>query len=72
MAPTCDQVAECLGLDVGTVLGYLNRTRIRRPEVYADLKLLRGRQQCEWQVGAVKRVAAHSADWLRKQANRQY
>jgi hypothetical protein len=25
-------------------LGYLNRIRVRRPEAYADLMLLRGRQ----------------------------
>jgi hypothetical protein len=72
MAPTYDQVAEYLGLHVGTVLSYLNRIRVRRPEVYADLMLLRGRQLGERHLGALKRAAAHSAAWHRKQANRRY
>jgi hypothetical protein len=72
MAPTYCQVAEALRLHVGTVLSYLNRIRVRRPEVYADLMVLRGRQLGERHAGAVKRAEAHSAAWHRKQANRRY
>jgi hypothetical protein len=72
VAPTYEQVADALGLHLGTVLGYLNRIRTRRPEVYADLVVLRGHQLGERHVGAVKRAAEHSARWHRKQANRRY
>ena len=60
VAPTYEQVAEALELHVETVLGYLNRIRTRRPEVYADLVVLRGRQLGARHVGAVKRALAHS------------
>jgi hypothetical protein len=48
-APTYDQVADALGLHGGTVLSYLNRIRVRRPDVYADLMVRRGRQFGELQ-----------------------
>ena len=71
-APTYDQVAAALGLHVGTVLGYLNRIRERRPEVYAELRELRRRQLADRHRSALRRAAEHSRRWHRRQANRRY
>lgn len=72
IAPTYEQVAHRLGLHLGTVLGYVNRIRSRRPEAYADLVVLRRRQLAERHQVAVQRAAQHSAGWHRRQANRRY
>ena len=72
VAPTYEQTADALGLHVGTVLGYLNRIRERRPDAHADLMALRRRQLGEWHRVALRRAAEHSRRWHRKQANRRY
>lgn len=71
-APTYPQVAEALGVHLGTVHTHLRRLRLLHPEVWEAVTAERQRQLWERHAGAVARADAHSREWHRKQANRRY
>src|SRR5438046_10268750 len=71
-APTYGELAELLGLHVGTVHEHLRRLRRRHPEVYAALMAERGRQLAERHERALARVEARSKAWHHEQAERRH
>lgn len=71
-APTYQQVADALGVHVGTVHRHLGRVRAARPELYARLMAERRQQLAERHDRAVERAERRSRAWHRRQANRRY
>lgn len=72
VARSYPEVAEQLGIHVGSVHAHLRRVRLRHPEVYAALMAERARQIAARKARSAARAAAHSREWHRKQANRRY
>ena len=70
-APTYGEVAELLGLHLGTVYEHLRRLRLRHPDVYASLMQARGGQLAERHKRALARVQARSRAWHNEQAERR-
>jgi hypothetical protein len=70
--PTYPELAERLGLGLGTVQRHLKRIREGRPETYAALMAERRRQLAMRHGQAVERREERSRRWHRKQANRRY
>ncbi|HTE19412.1 MAG TPA: hypothetical protein VK689_13640 [Armatimonadota bacterium] len=71
-APTYPEVAEALGVHLGTVHTHLRRLQQLHPEVYGAIMGERARQLAERHEGALSRAADHSREWHRKERNRRY
>ena len=71
-APTYQELAELLGLHLGTIHTHLARVRQRHPWLYAEVMIARRRQLAARHVVAVANEAVRSADWHRRRSNRLF
>lgn len=71
-ARTYGEVADLLGVHLGTVHTHLCRLRLRHPEAYAALMAERRRQLDVRHQAAVADAEMRSWEWHRRQANRRY
>ena len=60
---TYPEVAEKLGIHLGTVHQHLRRIRLRHPEAYAAVRKARARQLAARRRQALARAKAHSKRW---------
>lgn len=71
-APTYRQIAERLGVRVGTVLQHLNRIRQGHPEVYRRVMRFRQNQLLERHQAALERAKERSHRYFRRIARRRF
>jgi transposase len=64
---TYRQVAEQLGIHVGTVHQHMRRVRLLHPELYAVIMAERARQLAERHKRAIARAKAHTNRWFLSQ-----
>ena len=71
-AVTYQEVADTLGIHLGTVHRHLQRVRENHPDVYAALMQLRAWQRGVRHYRAIERAMAHSRAWFRRKRTRRY
>ena len=71
-AVTYQEVADTLGIHLGTVHRHLQRVRENHPDVYAALMQLRAWQRGIRHYRAIEREKAHSRAWFRRKRTRRY